>query len=277
MVRLVENAQNEKAAVQRLADRIAGVFVPAVIVIALVTLGAWLLIGGSTRGGVQRRPFGPDHRLPLCLGLATPTALLVASGQGAQLGIFFKGYQALEASRQVDTVVLDKTGTVTEGKMAVVNRGGRTRDRALRSPAVGGSARTRVRAPGRSRPLPRRRKRSWASCRPVHGFMALPGVGARGTVDGHEVAVGKADLFSQRMATVPAMLAARCAQWESRGRTAVLVGRDGAIVGAVAVADAIRPSAASAVREFACASGSTASFSPETTSQPRGPWPTPSA
>jgi len=249
MVRLVENAQNEKAAVQRLADRIAGVFVPTVIVIALVTLGAWLLIGGSTQEAFSAALSVLIIACPCALGLATPTALLVASGQGARLGIFFKGYQALEASRQVDTVVLDKTGTVTEGKMAVVNVAGAPGiERSALLRWAGALEQGSEHLVGRA--IASAAQAELGALPPVHGFMALPGVGARGTVDGHEVAVGKADLFSQRMATVPAMLAARCAQWESRGRTAVLVGRDGAIVGAVAVADAIRPSAASAVREL---------------------------
>ena len=116
MIRLVENAQNEKAAVQRLADRIAAVFVPAVLVIALLTLAAWLLVGGPREQAFSAALSVLIIACPCALGLATPTALLVASGQGARLGIFFKGYQALEASRQVDTVVLDKTGTVTEGR-----------------------------------------------------------------------------------------------------------------------------------------------------------------
>ena len=119
MVRLVEDAQNEKAAVQRLADRIAGVFVPAVLAISVVTLATWLLVGGSTEQAFNAALSVLIIACPCALGLATPTALMVASGRGATLGIFFKGYQALEASHQVDTVVLDKTGTVTQGNMAV--------------------------------------------------------------------------------------------------------------------------------------------------------------
>jgi P-type E1-E2 ATPase len=119
MMRLVEDAQNEKAAVQRLADRIAGVFVPAVLVCAALTLSGWLLAGGSAEQAFNAALSVLIIACPCALGLATPTALLVASGRGATLGIFFKGYSALEASRQVDTVVLDKT--VTEGRMSVTD------------------------------------------------------------------------------------------------------------------------------------------------------------
>ena len=122
MLRLVEDAQNEKASVQRLADRISNVFVPTVLGIALATLGGWLLAGGSTEHTFSAAISVLIIACPCALGLATPTAaLLVASGQGARLGIFFKGYEALEASRAVDMVVLDKTGTVTTGDMSVTD------------------------------------------------------------------------------------------------------------------------------------------------------------
>ncbi len=159
MVRLVEDAQNEKAAVQRLADRISGVFVPVVLVIALATLVGWLLAGGSSEQAFSAALSVLIIACPCALGLATPTALLVASGAGARQGIFFKGYQALEASRQVDTVVLDKTGTVTEGRMAVTDIEGVARRRACRAPALGRGARTGVRAPGGAGHHRRRRRR----------------------------------------------------------------------------------------------------------------------
>jgi heavy metal translocating P-type ATPase len=249
MVRLVEDAQNEKAAVQRLADRISGVFVPAVLVVAVATLAGWLLSGGNAEHAFSAALSVLIIACPCALGLATPTALLVASGQGARRGIFFKGYQALEVSRQVDTVVLDKTGTVTEGRMAVAaveGAPGTDRTELLRwagaleqasehlvARAIAGTARQELGA------LP-----------PVERFVALPGLGARGTVDGHEVSVGRAELFAGSSAPAPAGWAARCAEWEALGRTAVLVGCDGAVVGAVAVADTVRPSAAAAVREL---------------------------
>ena len=140
MVRLVEDAQNQKADVQRLADRIAGYFVPAVIVISAVTLAAWLLVGGSKEQAFSAALSVLIIACPCALGLATPMALLVATGRGASLGIFFKGYQSLEASLQVDTVVLDKTGTITQGDMTVTGllpRPGVTRSELLQVAEAG--------------------------------------------------------------------------------------------------------------------------------------------
>jgi P-type Cu+ transporter len=246
MVRLVEEAQNEKAAVQRLADRISGVFVPVVLVIALVTLMAWLLVDGSVEHAFSAAISVLIIACPCALGLATPTALLVASGTGARQGIFFKGYQALEASRQVDTVVLDKTGTVTEGRMAVTDVEGAS--------GIGPSLVLRWAGAleQASEHLVARAitaaQRDVGTLLPVDGFMSQSGLGTRGKVEGHEIAVGKPGLFSGW--AVPLNLSARCAQWEALGCTTVLVGRDDAIVGAVAVADTVRPTAASAVREL---------------------------
>ncbi len=247
MVRLVENAQNQKAGVQRLADRIAGVFVPAVLVIAFVTLVTWLLLGGSTQQAFSAALSVLIIACPCALGLATPTALLVASGQGARLGIFFKGYQALEASRQVDTVVLDKTGTVTEGKMTVTDvacASGVERASLLRWAGALEHASEHVVA----RAIVAAAQAELGTLPPVHGFTAYPGIGVRGTVDGFQIGVGKVDLYADGAATMPPRLAARCAEWESLGCTTVLVGRDDTIVGVMAVADTVRPSARSAVR-----------------------------
>jgi cation-transporting P-type ATPase A/B/Cu+-exporting ATPase len=249
MVRLVENAQNEKAAVQRLADRISGVFVPAVLAIALATLATWLLISGSSEHAFSAAISVLIIACPCALGLATPTALLVASGTGARLGIFFKGYQALEASRQVDTVVLDKTGTITEGKMAVtdveVAPGIERASLLLWAGALEQASEHLV-----ARAIAAAAQEELGTLPPVEGFTALPGLGARGTVDGHEISIGRAELFVDPLATVPTNLAARRGEWEVLGRTAVFVGRDDVIVGAVAIADTIRPSAAAAVREL---------------------------
>jgi cation-transporting P-type ATPase A/B/Cu+-exporting ATPase len=183
---------------------------------------------------------------PCALGLATPAALMVACGRGAQLGIFIKGYQALESSRAVDTVVLDKTGTVTTGVMAVAEiqpAAGVARDALLRyagaveqasehpvATAISGAARTEL------GPLPQ-----------AAGFAAMPGLGARGSVDGHEVAVGRESLFGQLGMTVPAQVADQCRRWEQAGRTTVLAGWDGQVRGTIAVADTVKPSAAGAV------------------------------
>jgi cation-transporting P-type ATPase A/B/Cu+-exporting ATPase len=248
MVRLVEDAQNEKAAVQRLADRISGVFVPAVLVIALVTLVAWLLVDGSVERAFSAAISVLIIACPCALGLATPTALLVASGTGARLGIFFKGYQALEASRQVDTVVLDKTGTVTEGRMAVTDvEGAPGIEPTLVLQWAGALEQASEHLVARAITAA---QQEVGILLPVDSFISQPGLGARGSVDGHEIAVGKPALFSGHAVSVPPNLSVRCAQWEALGCTTVLVGRDDAIVGAVAMADTVRPSAADAVRDL---------------------------
>jgi P-type Cu+ transporter len=248
MVRLVEEAQDQKASVQRLADRISAVFVPAVLVAAAATLTGWLLAGSSGEHAFNAALSVLIIACPCALGLATPTALLVASGQGARRGIFFKGYQALEISRQVDTVVLDKTGTVTEGRMVLadlvcaagVDRGSLLRwagalEQASEHPVARAVAAAARKDAG---PLPE-----------VDRFEALPGLGARGTVEGRPVAVGREGALDLR-APVPAAVAGPCREWEARGRTAVLVGRDGAVVGALAVADAVRETAPAAVAQL---------------------------
>ena len=173
----------------------------------------------------------------------------MASGAGARQGIFFKGYQALEASRQVDTVVLDKTGTVTEGKMAVTDVEGAPGVDRADAPALGGSARAGLRAPRGPGHRRRRRTRSWAACRRSTNSLALPGIGARGMVEGHEVSVGKAGLFADlgHGSCQPGSPAARVGGPRTDRR---LVGRDDVIVGALAIADTIRPSAAAAVGEL---------------------------
>ncbi len=242
MLELVERAQNDKAAVQRLADRISAVFVPVVILLALGTLAGWLLAGATSLVAFNSALSVLIIACPCALGLATPAALFVASGAGARQGIFFKGYSALEASRAVTTVVLDKTGTVTEGRMAVVDvacahgigdaellRLAGSLEAASEHPvaraiALAGSARGELGA--------------------VTSFVAVPGLGATGIVDGHEVSVGRARLGVEPLSDG---LRARCDEWERAGRTAVVVRRDGQPVGALAVADAVRPSAIAAV------------------------------
>jgi len=222
LIRLVEQAQADKAAIQRLADRICSVFVPCVLACAALTLAGWLLAGALHFSGQ-----GTEHAFsaalavliiacPCALGLATPAALVVASGRGAQLGIFIKGYQALESSRSVDTVVLDKTGTVTTGEMtlvAVMPADGTDKDELLRYAAAvehaSEHAVARAIAAAAVTPLPG-----------VDGFAALPGLGARGTVEGHPVLVGRRLLFTD----VPADLATWCTEQEQAGSTTVLVG-----------------------------------------------------
>ena len=251
MLALVERAQHEKAAVQRLADRIAAVFVPVVIGLALATLTGWLAAGASTLVAFNAGLSVLIIACPCALGLATPAALFVASGTGARQGIFFKGYRALEASRQVDTVVLDKTGTLTQGRMAVVDTvctGGMDRDTLLR---LAGSLEAASEHPV-GRAIAAAATEVLGKLDAVASFRAVPGLGATGTVDGHEVSVGRAVLGVPEDSdhALPLHVAARCAEWEAQGRTAVVVRSNGEVVGAIAVADALRSSARPAIAEL---------------------------
>jgi Cu+-exporting ATPase len=247
MLTLVERAQNEKAQVQRLADRVASVFVPVVIVLAIATLGGWLAAGASSLTAFNAGLSVLIIACPCALGLATPAALFVASGTGAREGIFFKGYRALELSKQVDTVVLDKTGTVTEGRMAVVGlapASGVGRRELLRlAGAVEGASEHPV-----ARAVAAAAEAELGELTTADAFAGVPGLGATGTVGGRAVSVGRPSLVPG--AGVPEEVAARCTEWEARGHTAVVVTSDGAVIGAVAVADALRPSAAPAVSQL---------------------------
>jgi P-type Cu+ transporter len=246
LIRLVENAQAQKAAVQRIADRICAVFVPAVLGCAIITLAGWLLAGSPAGHAVSAGLAVLIIACPCALGLATPAALVAACGRGARLGIFIKGYQALESSRSVQVVVLDKTGTVTTGRMSlagVLTCGDASRADVLRYAGAveqasehAVAAAISAAAKSETGPLPQ-----------ASDFRALPGLGARGTVDGRAVIVGRETLFAGYGMTAPASLTARCRAWEEAGCTAVLAGWDGEIRGAIAVADTIKSSAACAV------------------------------
>jgi len=246
LIRLVEQAQAQKAGIQRAADRICAVFVPAVLTCAALTLAGWLLAGSPAEHAFSSGLAVLIIACPCALGLATPTALVAACGRGAQLGIFIKGYQALETSRSITVVVLDKTGTVTTGNMSVVAvrpAQGVARADLLRYAGAVEQASEHVvaaaisaAAAAEAGPLPQ-----------ADGFRALPGLGAQGIVDGRMVIVGREKLLTGQGMTVPADLAAQCRSWEQGGRTAVLIGWDGAIQGAVAVTDTVKPSATAAV------------------------------
>ena len=246
LIALVERAQADKSRIQRLADRICGVFVPVVLAASALTLAGWLAAGGPAERAVSAALAVLIIACPCALGLATPAALVVACGRGAQLGIFIKGYQALEASRSVDTIVLDKTGTLTTGVMAVAGvqpAPGVSRQELLRrlggvEDASGHPVAAAISAAARAElgDLPR-----------ADGFRALPGLGARGIIDGQEVIAGRDKLFGDRGITVPEVLAGQCAAWERAGRTVVLAGWGGQARGAVAVADTVKSSAAAAV------------------------------
>jgi P-type Cu+ transporter len=246
LIALVETAQADKSAVQRLADRICGVFVPVVLAAAALTLAGWLAAGASPERGFSAALAVLIIACPCALGLATPAALVVACGRGAQLGIFIKGYQALESSRSVDTILLDKTGTITTGVMALtglqpapstarhvmLRRAGAVEEGSRHPVAVAVSSFARTELGQLPQPT---------------GFAALPGLGVRGVVDGVEVIAGREKLFRDRGDAVPPDLTSQCAAWEQAGWTVLLVGWDGQARGALAVADTVKPSAAAAV------------------------------
>ena len=248
LVGLVEQAQSQKAAIQRLADRICTVFVPAVLVASGLTLAGWLLAGGTAESSFSAALAVLIIACPCSLGLATPAALMVACGRGAQLGIFIKRYEALEASRAVDTVVLDKTGTVTTGAMAVtgVLAAGVSREVLLR---YVGSVEQASEHPVAAA-ISQTALKELGSLPQAAGFAAMPGLGARGSVDGSEVVVGREGLLRQAGMTVPASVTDQCRRWERAGCTTVLAGWDGQVRGAMAVADTVKPSAAAAVAEL---------------------------
>ncbi|MGW6527392.1 heavy metal translocating P-type ATPase [Streptomyces venezuelae] len=253
MARLVEDAQTGKARVQRLADRIAGVFVPTVLLIAVGTLGGWLGATGDATAAFTAAVAVLIIACPCALGLATPTALMVGTGRGAQLGILIKGPEVLESTRRVDTVVLDKTGTVTTGRMELtdVHVVGDTQEQLLLrlagalehasehpvARAVTAGAAERLGLDAGELPVPER-------------FENVAGAGVRGTVDGHEVVAGRERLLAEAGVTGLEAVAKLRDDAEAAGRTAVLVAWDGAARGVLAVADAVKETSAEAVGEL---------------------------
>ncbi|GAA1148314.1 heavy metal translocating P-type ATPase [Ornithinicoccus hortensis] len=243
ITRLVEDAQTGKAPVQRLADRVSAVFVPAVLVVAAVTFLLWLLTGHSVTEALEPTVAVLIIACPCALGLATPTALLTGTGRGAQLGVLIKGPEILESTRTVDTVVLDKTGTLTAGEpqLQTVTTTGRLPELAALKAAAGVEA-------GSEHPIARAivegAEQRGVEVPRAHGFENLPGRGARASIKGMPVTVGKPELFS----TVPQELAEAVA---SATGTTVLVGWEGTARAAITVADQARPSSKRAVRELA--------------------------
>ena len=243
MAKLVEDAQNGKAEVQRLADRISAVFVPTVILLAVATFGAWLAVTDDTAAAFTSAVAVLIIACPCALGLATPTALMVGTGRGAQLGILIKGPEVLESTRRVDTVVLDKTGTVTTGRMTlqkVYAAEGTDEEEVLRlAGAVEHASEhpvARAVAAGAQERLGRLPE--------VESFENVAGRGVRARVEGRDVAVGR--LFD----ALPTGLARAKAEAERDGRTAVVAGWDGTARGVLAVADAVKETSAEAVREL---------------------------
>ncbi|MFF4805301.1 heavy metal translocating P-type ATPase [Streptomyces sp. NPDC001351] len=249
MARLVEDAQNGKAAVQRLADRISGVFVPVVIALALATLGFWLGDGAGPAAAFTAAVAVLIIACPCALGLATPTALMVGTGRGAQLGILIKGPEVLESTRKADTVVLDKTGTVTTGRMALlavhtaegtdeadVLRLAGALEHASEHPvarAVADAAAARV----GTLPTP-------------EDFANVPGLGVQGIVDGHAVLVGRERLLAEWAMELPAGLRHAKDTAEASGRTAVTVAWDGETRAVLEVADAVKETSPEAIRRL---------------------------
>ncbi|WEO97302.1 heavy metal translocating P-type ATPase [Streptomyces sp. FXJ1.172] len=243
MARLVEDAQNGKAGVQRLADRVSAVFVPVVIGIAAATFGLWLGLTGDTAAAFTAAVAVLIIACPCALGLATPTALMVGTGRGAQLGILIKGPEVLESTRRVDTVVLDKTGTVTTGRMtlqAVHVADGEDEKELLR---LAGALEHASEHPVARAVAAGARERA-GQLPEAERFENVPGRGVRGHVDGHEVAVGR--LYD----VLPKELARAVREAEEQGRTAVVAGWDGRARGVFAVADAVKETSAEAVREL---------------------------
>ncbi|MCD9141008.1 heavy metal translocating P-type ATPase [Streptomyces albireticuli] len=252
MARMVEEAQHGKAAAQRLADRVSAVFVPVVIALALGTLVFWLASGAGAAAAFTAAVAVLIIACPCALGLATPTALMVGTGRGAQLGILIKGPEVLETTRAVDTVVLDKTGTVTTGRMTLLRTHtaeGVSETEALRlagalehasehpvARAVAAGAAARV----GGLPVP-------------EGFVNVPGLGVRGVVDGHTVLVGREGLLRAEepgAAVLPAELARARSAAEAAGRTAVVVAWDGAARAVLEVADAVKDTSPEAIRRL---------------------------
>ena len=249
MAKLVEDAQTGKAPVQRLADRISGVFVPIVIAIAVGTLGAWLGAGFGVTAAFTAAVSVLVIACPCALGLATPTALLVGTGRGAQLGILIKGPEVLESTRQVDTIVLDKTGTVTTGAMTLVD--------VVCEPGVGRAELLRLAGAlenASEHPIAAAiaaGARTEAGDLPVvEGFANLAGRGVQGVVDGKSVIVGREALLADRSQVLSDEVAAAKVAAEHGGKTVVAVGWDGAARGILVVADTVKPTSAQAITRF---------------------------
>ncbi|MFB7483451.1 heavy metal translocating P-type ATPase [Streptomyces anulatus] len=249
MARLVEDAQNGKASAQRLADRISAVFVPIVIALALGTLGFWLGNGAGLTAAFTAAVAVLIIACPCALGLATPTALMVGTGRGAQLGILIKGPEVLETTRRADTIVLDKTGTVTTGRMTLqtthttdttttteVLRIAGALENASEHPIAQAVATAATDTTG---PLPT-----------PEDFQNVPGLGVQGIVEGHAVLVGREQLLAEWEIRLPAHLAEAKKAAEAAGRTAITVAWDGEARAVLEVADAVKDTSAEAIRRL---------------------------
>jgi P-type Cu+ transporter len=249
IARMVHDAQQGKAEIQRLADRVSAVFVPIVIGLAVLTLAGWALSGHGVATGFAAAVAVLIIACPCGLGLATPTALLVGTGRGAQLGIVIKGPEVLESTRRVDTVVLDKTGTVTVGKMSLVG--------VYVSPGVPETELLRVAGAvedGSEHPIGRAiavaARERLSELPRAGGFINREGLGVEGEVEGRLVRVGRSDLFDRANMVVPEDVTTAQRDAHEQGRTAVLVGWDGEARGVLMVADTVKPTSAEAVGQL---------------------------
>ncbi|CAM5737944.1 Carbonate dehydratase OS=Streptomyces microflavus OX=1919 GN=Smic_45210 PE=3 SV=1 [Streptomyces microflavus] len=250
MARLVEDAQNGKAAAQRLADRIYAVFVPIVIALALGTLGFWL---GSSTGLTAAFTAAVAVLIiacPCALGLATPTALMVGTGRGAQLGILIKGPEVLETTRRVDTIVLDKTGTVTTGKMTLltVHTAQDTDENTVLR--LAGALEHSSEHPIAQAVATGAADRLGATLPTPEDFANIPGLGVQGVVEGHAVLVGREQLLAEWEIHLPDRLARAKAEAENAGRTAIAVAWDGEARAVLEVADAVKDTSAEAIERL---------------------------
>ncbi|MBD9733451.1 copper-translocating P-type ATPase [Streptomyces sp. H28] len=246
MAKLVEDAQNGKAAAQRLADRISAVFVPVVIALALGTLGFWLGNGAGPAAAFTAAVAVLIIACPCALGLATPTALMVGTGRGAQLGILIKGPEVLESTRAVDTVVLDKTGTVTTGRMtllAVHTADGTDEKDVLR---LAGALEHASEHPI-ARAVSTGAAERVGTLPAAEDFRNVPGLGVQGVVEGHAVLVGREKLLREWSLDLPEALVRAKADAEAAGRTAITVAWDGEARAVLEVADAVKDTSAEAV------------------------------
>ncbi len=249
IVRLVEEAQGTKAPVQRLADRIAGVFVPVVLGLAAATFGGWALLQGDPTEGLIAAVAVLIIACPCALGLATPTAIMVGTGRGAEMGVLIKGGEVLEGSKRIQTVVFDKTGTLTRGQMAltdVIAAEGTDADELLRRAAgveassehpVGVAIVAGARAQALAPPE-------------AEAFSSVAGHGVAAIVEGARVAVGRRKFMSEEGLTLAEDLEAQAGELEARGRTAVFVGWEGRVHGVLGVADTLKDNAAEVVRRL---------------------------
>ncbi|HLS02493.1 MAG TPA: heavy metal translocating P-type ATPase, partial [Beutenbergiaceae bacterium] len=249
MARMVEEAQSGKAQAQRLADRISAIFVPIVLVIAAATLITWISLGFGTAAAITAAVAVLIIARPCALGLATPTALMVGTGRGARMGVLIKGPETLEQVRSVDTIVLDKTGTVTSGEMTVagvIPLAGADEDHLLR---LAGALEHASEHPI-AQAIASHAQTTLGDLPPVEGFLNTPGLGVEGVVDGHKVYAGRPQFLDDAGITVSAEAARVVAQEQELGRTAIACGWDGQVQGIITVADTVKDTSPQAIAEL---------------------------